>query len=80
MPPVSLMPSASQEPDRRECRFCRAQVGSVQDLADVIRILGLANDQQLDVVRAVFAKYEPDGTDDLESLIRLGKLEIGEQN
>ena len=51
------------------------QSGRVQDLADVSRMLGIASSEQLEAVRAVFAEHEPEGADDLESLIILGKLE-----
>jgi len=50
-----------------------------QDLADVSRMLGLANDTQLVQVRAVIKKYLANAEEDLESLIILGKLEVGGQ-
>lgn len=48
-----------------------------QDWADVSRILGWASDEQLDEVRAVVAKYAPEDSEDLESLIFIGKQEQG---
>ena len=48
----------------------------VQDLADVSRMLGQANEEQLNAVRATFAEWQSDGVEDLESLILLGKLEM----
>lgn len=46
-----------------------------QDWADVSRMLGLASDSELDDVRAVVAKYTPEDSEDLESLIFIGKQE-----
>ena len=46
-----------------------------QDWADVSRMLGLATDAELDTVRAVVARYTPDDSEDLESLIFIGKQE-----
>jgi aminoglycoside-2''-adenylyltransferase len=46
-----------------------------QDWADVSRMLGLATDTELDAVRAVVARYTPDDSEDLESLIFIGKQE-----
>ena len=46
-----------------------------QDWADVSRMLGLATDAELDAVRAVVARYTPDDSEDLESLIFIGKKE-----
>lgn len=51
------------------------QSGRVQDLADVTRMLGLAGETDLNGIRALFARFSPDEVEDLESLIRLGKLE-----
>ncbi|MCS6859067.1 MAG: hypothetical protein NZT92_01955 [Abditibacteriales bacterium] len=50
--------------------------GHVQDLADVTRMLGQADDETLAAVRCLFARYPPDEQGDLESLIALGKLEM----
>lgn len=50
--------------------------GRVQDLADVSRMLGQANDTALAEVRTLFARYLPADRDDIESLISLGKLEL----
>lgn len=47
----------------------------VQDWADVSRMLGWASDAELDSVRAVVARYSPEDTEDLESLIFLGRKE-----
>lgn len=54
----------------------KVRAGRVQDLADVTRMLGQADDESLAAVRSLFAHYAPDDQDDLESLIRLGKLEM----
>ncbi len=47
-----------------------------QDLADVSRMLGLAEEKELDKVREIIKKYLSTAQEDLESLITLGKLEI----
>ncbi|HKY55597.1 MAG TPA: hypothetical protein VJM08_14875 [Anaerolineales bacterium] len=46
-----------------------------QDWADVSRMLGLASDADLVKVRAVIARYTPEDSEDLESLIFIGKQE-----
>lgn len=48
-----------------------------QDLADISRMLGLAEERQLVNIRQVIKTYLPTAEEDLESLIMLGKLEIG---
>jgi hypothetical protein len=53
------------------------QSGRVQDVADVTRMLGQADDIALDATRALFVRYAPTDSPDLESLIALGKLEFG---
>ncbi|HXG42801.1 MAG TPA: hypothetical protein VNL95_08770 [Dehalococcoidia bacterium] len=49
--------------------------GRVQDLADITRMLGQADEESLTRVRALIAQHVPDAMEDLESLIALGKLE-----
>ncbi len=56
----------------------KLQAGRTQDLADISRMLGLANADALEAVRRLVACESPDDCDDLESLIRLGELEFGE--
>ena len=38
-------------------------------------MLGQADDDSLDKMRGFFRRYSPDDLEDLESLIKLGKLE-----
>ena len=52
------------------------QAGRVQDLADVTRMLGQADDAMLAAVRALFAQWLPGEREDLEGLIELGRLEM----
>ena len=47
-----------------------------QDVADLSRMLGLANDETLQQVRHVVGRYRPDDEADVESLIALGRLEL----
>ncbi len=49
----------------------------VQDLADISRMLGRANNAALDQVRSTVRIHAPELAEDLESLILLGKLELG---
>jgi hypothetical protein len=53
------------------------QAGRVQDLADITRMLGQASEDMLGEVRELFARYQPEDMEDLESLIELGRLEMG---
>ena len=48
-----------------------------QDLADVSRMLGLAEETPFIQTQAIVKQYLANVEDDLESLIILGKLEIG---
>lgn len=52
------------------------RAGRTVDIGDIPRILGPADEAQLAQVRALFAREVPGEQDDLESLIRLGKLEM----
>lgn len=47
-----------------------------QDLGDLSRMLGLAEEDNLEQVRDVVARHMPDAAEDLESLIELGRLEM----
>jgi len=49
--------------------------GRVQDIADITRMLGAADETQLQQVRSVVQRYVPDALDDIESMIILGKME-----
>jgi hypothetical protein len=49
--------------------------GRSQDLADISRMLGGANNLQLQKVKTVIKQYLPSVSEDLESLIVLGQLE-----
>ncbi len=55
----------------------KLQSGRVQDIADISRMLGGADELALQRVRDTVHAYIPDATDDVESLITLGKLEYG---
>lgn len=47
-----------------------------QDWADVSRMAGVATDEQLDRARMIVARYSPEDSADLESLIILGRREM----
>ncbi len=55
----------------------KLRAGRVQDLADVTRMLGQAGEDTLASVRALFRWVLPEAHEDLESLIELGRLEMG---
>ncbi len=48
-----------------------------QDLGDLSRMLGLADEDDLNQVRVAVIRYMPEAAEDLESLIYLGRLEMG---
>ena len=48
------------------------------DIGDLGRLLGLASEADLDRVRQAVKQYSPQDAEDLESLIYLGKLELGQ--
>ena len=50
--------------------------GRVQDVADVTRMLGHADEEGVAGVRSVIGGHATDLSEDLESLITLGKLEV----
>ena len=53
----------------------KVRAGRVQDLADVARMLGQADDPAIGRVRAGIARWSPEDTEDVESLITLGRME-----
>lgn len=46
-----------------------------QDVADISRMLGWADEETLDTVRGIIAKYLPEDLEDLEAMIVLGQYE-----
>ena len=52
----------------------------MQDLADITRMLGQADEGTLASVREFFRQVLPEAHEDLESLIELGRLEMGPAN
>jgi hypothetical protein len=50
-----------------------------RDFGDLTTMLGLASEVDLVRVRAVVARYAPEEADDLESLIYLGRVEMGSE-
>lgn len=53
----------------------KMNTGRSQDLGNVATMLGWANDEQLQAARDVVARYSPQDSEDLESLIFLGQQE-----
>ena len=50
--------------------------GRVQDLADITRMLGAAEETALQEVRTVVRRYAPDALEDVESMLTLGRMEF----
>jgi len=48
------------------------------DIGDLTRVLGAADDAAIAEVNRVIAAYLPDGAEDLEGLVYLGRLEYGQ--
>ncbi len=55
----------------------KMRAGRAIDIGDLSRILGAADESSLALTRSVMAANLPDGLEDLESLIQLGRLEYG---
>ncbi len=53
----------------------KLQGSRVQDLADITRMLGAADEPALEQVRGVINTYMPDALEDIESMVVLGRLE-----
>jgi hypothetical protein len=53
----------------------KLEASRTQDLADIQRMLGQADNAAMDEVRSVIQTYRPEDLDDLESLIVLGRME-----
>jgi hypothetical protein len=53
----------------------KLESGRLQDLADISRMLGCAQAAQVNATRALIARHRPQDRADLESMVRLGKLE-----
>jgi hypothetical protein len=56
--------------------FMKMQAGRAQDLGDLARMLGQADEETLQRVPQFFQQLAPDDCEDLESLIELGHLEF----
>ena len=54
--------------------------GRLQDLTDISRMLGAAQQDMLNDVRELVARYRPQEVEDLQSLISLGKLEYDSED
>ena len=49
--------------------------GRAQDIADLTRMLGAADDAELEQVRTIVSEYVPDAVEDVESMVVLGRME-----
>jgi hypothetical protein len=56
----------------------RLRSSRAQDLADISRMIGQADQQAVDETLAVVERYAPKDVPDLQSLIELGRLELQE--
>ena len=55
----------------------KLEASRAQDVADLARMLGAAAESELVAVRRLVAELRPEDRDDLDSLVRLGRLELG---
>jgi hypothetical protein len=73
--------TAVTDPDGTPCAslpylvLMKLTSGRAQDVADISRMLGCAEEEALDATKEIVKRYRSQDLDDLESLIRLGKLE-----
>lgn len=56
--------------------LCKLEAGRSQDIADITRMLGQADEATLDAVRRVVRMHLPDALEDIESLAELGRMEL----
>ena len=49
--------------------------GRAQDIADLTRMLGAADDEALEQVNTAVAEYVPDAVEDVENMVMLGRME-----
>ena len=56
----------------------KLKAARVRDTDDVARMVALANERDLGVIRAIISRWQPEDLDDFESLVVLGRLEMGE--
>ena len=54
----------------------KLQASRLQDLADIVRMLGQSDKPLRDQVRGVIGAHKPDALEDVESMIALGELEL----
>lgn len=52
------------------------RAGRTIDIGDIARMLGLADETALAATRELFERFEPEGLEDLDSLVELGRLEM----
>jgi hypothetical protein len=55
----------------------KVEAGRAQDLADAARMLGAASEVRREETREPFRRWLPEALEDVESLIALGRLEMG---
>ena len=53
----------------------KLESGRLQDLADISRMLGCADAEQLTAARQAVARHRPQDAEDLESMLQLGRME-----
>lgn len=70
-----IRPGSGSDREFLRSRTMKLQARGVQDLADIARMLGAADEAALQQVRTVIMIYMPDALKDVESMIMLGRLE-----
>jgi hypothetical protein len=57
----------------------KLHAGHLIDAADIGRMLGVAGDDDIELVRRAVRKFDPAAADDIESMLQLGRLEAGDE-
>jgi hypothetical protein len=54
----------------------KLEASRTKDLSDISRMLRLAEARELERVRQIIQRYDPNSLDNLERLIQIGKLKV----
>jgi hypothetical protein len=54
----------------------KLEASRTTDISDISRMLGQASDVDLEEVKKIVERYDPNSLEDLESLVQLGKIEM----
>jgi hypothetical protein len=54
----------------------KLEASRTTDISDISRMLGQASDVDLEEVKKIVERYDPNSLEDLESFVQLGKIEM----